>query len=248
MIKLIKRLWSFIFKNNKKDMFNENELISYKQNITGESFQWIKTHNSALIGKVVKCRDVQPQGNTIVAIFDDGSSIPVSRLNNDLMMIHGDMQPLTKAEVEAINGPAQTKPMPDPQKAPVAEEIVPSLNGAEPTGPAPSAPISAHPRAEEPKKKENPFKMFNSDETEFTFKLNIKIPDKKLLKMMYNNAENKEEFVAQLSDYVHESLTKDVIESSLKSMLEPKAKVKKETPKAPTVNLIPIEENGEESK
>lgn len=240
-MKWIKKLLSK-FKNNKEDMFNENELISYKQNFTGESFQWIKTTNPSLIGKVVKCRDVQPQGNTIVAIFEDGSSIPVSRLNNDLMMIHGDMQPLSKAEVESINGP-MVDPMANMNKkaTPVVEEIVPSLNGAEPSGRI----AEVKPRPEpvfNQAKAENPFKMFNSDETDFMFKLRIKLPDKKLLKMMYNSAEDKDEFISQLSEFVHQSLTEDVIQESLKSMLASKPKVQK-TPseKKESIKLIQVE-------
>lgn len=213
-MKWLKSLTRF-FKNNNNDMISEEQLISYKQNFTGETFQWIKTTNPSLIGKVVKCRDIQPTGNGIFAIFDDGSQIPVHRITNDLMMIHGDMQPLSKDEVIAINGPVV---QPKPANPILKEGISPSTKGIEPSSPSPQ------PQARS-EKKENPFKIFNSDETDFTFKLRIKIPDKKLLKMMYNNAEDKEVFISQLSEYVHEYLTLNIIEDSIEAMLDPKPKV-----------------------
>ena len=77
-----------IFKKNNNDMISEEQLISYKQNFTNEKFQWIKTSDPTLIGKLVTCRDVQPKGNTIVAIFDDGSSVPVHRTETLALMFN----------------------------------------------------------------------------------------------------------------------------------------------------------------
>lgn len=233
-MKWLKSLIEF-FKNNNDDMISEEQLISYKQNFTNETFQWIKTNDPTLIGKVVKCRDIQPNGNSVVAIFDDGSSIPVHRITNDLMMIHGDMQPMTKDEVVAINGPS----IPTAPKNIPNEEIVTSMKGLEPTGMPPNQ------NAGSPEKQasaENPFKMFNSDETDFLFKLKIRLPDKKLLKMMYNNAEDKNTFLSQLSEYVYESLTLNIIEDSLKVMLEPKQKVQKPTKKEESIKLIQVDD------
>ena len=84
--------------------------------------------------------------------------------------------------------------------------------------------------------------MFNSDETDFLFKLKIKLPDRKLLKMMYNNAEDKKVFLSQLSEYVHETLTLNTIEDSLKSMLEPKQKVQKTSRKEESIKLIQVDD------
>jgi len=222
-----------IFKKNNSDMISEEQLISYKQNFTNEKFQWIKTSDPTLIGKLVTCRDVQPKGNTIVAIFDDGSSVPVHRITSDLMMIHGDMQPMTKSEVQSINGPAV------PPVSAEKQNPLPIAKVLEPVGTLPNRNIGSNVQHETV---ENPFKMFNSDETDFLFKLKIKLPDRKLLKMMYNNAEDKKVFLSQLSEYVHETLTLNTIEDSLKSMLEPKQKVQKTSRKEESIKLIQVDD------
>ena len=96
--------------------FDENKLISLMENFSGAKFQWIKTNRPELLGKVVTCRNIEPKGDRFFAIFDDGSSVDTSQLNTSLLMIHGDMQPLTKAEVESISGPK--RPLTQPSPAP----------------------------------------------------------------------------------------------------------------------------------
>jgi hypothetical protein len=198
-------------------MITEEKLISYKQNFTGKEFQWIKTDRPELIGKIVKCRDISPNG---LVVFDDGSQVPVKDLNNKLMMIHGDAKPLSKAEVEAIS-PFKNKTNPTPKLTPPP---VPTDNVSEPPKGSsnPGLNTSTLPKS-------NPFEMFNSDETDITIKLSIKLPDKKLLKMMYNNAEDKDEFISHLSDYVGNHINNNTVKDSLIGMLAPVKKTAKRT-------------------
>jgi hypothetical protein len=243
MDNIFSRLWDKITgKNNEEDMVSEEKLISYKQNFTGQKFQWIKTPRPELIGKVVKCRDVQIQGNRLIAIFDDGSSIVADNLNKDLMMVHGDSQPLSKEEVQSLQRPrpsATTMEAPDGAKP---------LTHVAPTTPQPATAPAAEPRVFTPAvvatPAVNPFEMFNSDETDLAMKIRIKLPDKKLLKMMYNNAEDKAKFLNQLSDYVQKSLTRDIIQNSLTTVLDPK-KPQKNTPAVvvePQIKLTEIQD------
>ena len=232
----LSRLWDKITgKNNKEDMISEEKLISYKQNFTGQKFQWIKTQRPELIGKVVTCKDIKPQGNNLFAIFDDGSSIIADKLNSDLMMIHGQTSAMTKEEVESLQNPV-----------PVSGTLEPPP-GAEPlqhTPPAPSSKVNTDPIVDSPRvhatiaTTSNPFEMFNSDETDLSMKIRIKLPDKKLLKMMYNNAEDKTKFLDQLSDYVQKSLSRNVVKESLTNVLDPKTKHKQ----ADTVQPKPVKE------
>jgi hypothetical protein len=242
-MKLRKWAKSILQKNKKDTMLTEQQLISYQQNFAGQQFQWIKTDRLELKGKIVKVRDVRPDG---IAVFDDGSKVNVKEINNKLMMIHGDMPPLTMDEVNAIHSPRKVDVIPE-TKLPNGEVIpekkvadsttsnVPPasfdtrtgqpLNNAEPTRPA--IPVK------------NPFEMFNSDETEISIKVKIKMPDKKLLKMMYNNAENKDEFIDQLSNYVTSMINNNVVSGSITKMLDPnKATPKRE--ETPEVNLTEI--------
>jgi hypothetical protein len=197
-------------KNNSNTMISEQQLISYKQNFTGQKFQWIKTIRPELIGKVVTCRDITHEG---IVVFDDGSKTTATDLNRNLMMIHGDVKPLSKDEVVGINPQVNKK---------IKPKVEASLNTETNTTISKDIPSKL---ADPPKS--NPFEMFNSDETDLTLKLRIKLPDKKLLKLMYNNAENKEEFLDQLSKYVHSLINNKVVSGSLKSMLNPKPATKK---------------------
>ena len=198
------------FKKNNKEMLSEDQLISYKQNFTGQKFQWIRTPRPELLGKVVTCRDVQPAGNSAIATFDDGSSIDVKRLNNDLLIIMGDQQPLTRDEVTSIYS---QKIDPIVSSEYISRNRVRGENSSKPE-PAKPRDIGSHGSTA------NPFLMFNSEESEFIIKINIKLPDKKLLKMMYNSAEDKEAFINQLSDYVALSIDNKVISESLQKMLD----------------------------
>lgn len=222
MKKWIKDLVQTI-KKNKKAMISEDQLISYKQNFTGQKFQWIKTNRPELLGKIVRCRDVQPTGNSAVAIFEDGSNIDVKRLNNDLLMIVGDMQPLSKEEVESISGRSTPPPMQSNMNQPGSGPIeIPDELKEYQTPPTqkPAQPSHATVTSNsEPVK--NPFEMFNSDYTELILKMNVKIPDKKLLKMMYANAENKEEFLNQLASYIYSLINNNTVMESLESIFVP---------------------------
>lgn len=219
MKKWIKDLVQTI-KKNKNAMISEDQLISYKQNFTGQKFQWIKTNRPELLGKIVRCRDVQPTGNSAVAIFEDGSNIDVKRLNSDLMMIFGDVQPLSREEVESISGRSTPPPVQSNVNQPGSGPIeIPDELKAYQTPPAqkPVQPSQAT-VTPNPETVKNPFEMFNSDYTELILKMNVKIPDKKLLKMMYSNAENKEEFLNQLASYIYSLINNNTVMESLESI------------------------------
>lgn len=221
-------------KKNKEEIMTEEQLISYKQNFTGQTFQWIKTDRPELMGKIVKCRDIQPSRNTAIAIFEDGSKVDVKQLNNKLMMIFGDTQPLSKAEVASISNSGAPKP---PTSNPIAGDKgikIPdelkeyqTKSTPESSKPVQQAPLNSTPPKQvsnEPVK--NPFEMFNSDYTDLTLKLSVKIPDKKLLKMMYSNAEDKDDFLNQISNYVHSLIDNKTVLSSVESIFIPKSKSK----------------------
>jgi hypothetical protein len=236
-MKLLKWIKNII-KNNTKKMITEDQLISYQQNFSGQEFQWIKTDRPELMGKLVKVRDIRPSGRSAVAIFDDGSQVDVTEINNKLMMIHGDMQPLSRAEVNSISAPRKPEAIP-PTKLANGETTAPISPKAVSTSPNIEKPVMSSP---EPPVA-NPFAMFNSDETEITLKLNIKIPDKKLLKMMYSNAEDKELFIDQLSKYVNSLINNKVVNESMVRILDYKKTTSpKPKPKGEEIKLTEVDE------
>lgn len=191
---------------------DEQRLMSLMENFTGQKFQWVKTNDPKLLGKMVKCRTIEPRGDRFVVLFDDGSSIDSAYLNKNLFMIHGDMEPLSLSEIEAINGPIKpVEPKPAPpapsQDRRISEGIIPPP----PTGSSlvgVTAPQS------------NMFDMFGAEEATVSISLSVKLPDKKLLKLMYQNAENKDKFLDELSDYMQRMINKQVIKDSVLLIVE----------------------------
>ena len=201
-----------------------DKLISLKTNFTGQKFQWIKPDRPELLAKVVKCRDVDsaPDGRFFI-LFDDGSKVESSKLNSNLLMIHGDMPPLTRQEVESIYGirPVQV----DSKSTQPVSPTAPRVN-VQPVQPEQaSSPI----RESNPEtKKPNMFAMFNSEESMLALNLQVRIPEKKLLKMMYQNAENKEQFIIELAEHLHSMINKQVVKKSVQLILDPPPQLKKE--------------------
>jgi hypothetical protein len=193
-------------KTNTAMQFDENKLISLMENFSGAKFQWIKTNKPELLGKLVTCRTIEPRGDRFFAMFDDGSSVDTAQLNTSLLMIHGDMQPLSRAEVESIAGPKRPAPQKQSESAPVQ-----SSSGG------PRHFEQAQPAAST----SNMFEMFNSEERQIDLKVSISLPDQELLKMMYTNAKDKDKFLSELSDYVFRVINKKVVQASVTSLVVP---------------------------
>jgi hypothetical protein len=59
------------------------------------------------------------------------------------------------------------------------------------------------------------FGMFALEDTELALTVSIKLPSKNLLKMMYTNSQDKEQFLNRLSMYINNSVTTNSIKDSL---------------------------------
>ena len=211
--------------------FDENKLISLMENFSGAKFQWIKTNRPELLGKLVTCRTIEPRGNGFYAIFDDGSSVETSQLNTSLLMLHGDMEPLTRAEVESIAGPKRPLTQPKPvSSGPIG------ANGPDPV----SHPQNFQPAPAPQPAASNMFEMFNSEERNIDLQIVISLPEQDFLRMMYSNAKDKDKFLGELSDYVFRAINKTVVQSSIATMVVPQQPKQKKT--GPTVNITEIHE------
>lgn len=206
------QLWKSLFPKKTTKEMDEQRLMSLMENFTGQKFQWVKTNDPKQLGKMVKCRTIEPRGDRFVVLFDDGSSIDSAYLNKNLFMIHGDMEPLSLSELEAINGPikpVEPKPAPPapPQDRRISEGIIP------PPSTGSSVVGVTTPQS-------NMFDMFGAEESNVSISLSVKLPDKKLLKLMYQNAENKDKFLDELSDYMQRMINKQVIKDSVLLIVE----------------------------
>lgn len=213
---------------------NEEKLISLMENFTGQKFQWIKTNRPELLGKVVTCRNIEPRGDRFFAQFDDGSTIDTAQLNSNLLMISGDMHPLTKAEVEAISGPRRPTSSPSQQRQSAAQPVAQPIQQPMGEQVANRPPVSTVPKA-------NMFDMFSSENSQISLSLLVKLPDKKLLKLMYTNAEDKEKFLEELSEYVFREINKTVVKDAVSSIVVPPGQTKRERT-GPTITVNEIHE------
>ncbi len=225
------QLWKNLIPKKNQVPMDENKLISLMENFSGAKFQWIKTNRPELLGKVVTCRNIEPRGDRFFAVFDDGSSVDSTQLNSSLMMIHGDMQPLTRAEVESISGPTKPAP-PRPQAMTGQPEAILQQPTAERPYPQQPAQPPAQPAV-------NMFEMFNSEERQINLLLSINLPDQDFLKMMYANAKDKTKFLGELSDYVFNVINKTVVQESISSMVVPSEPVIRERSGA-AINITEI--------
>jgi hypothetical protein len=185
---------------------NQEKLFSLKENFTGQKFQWIKTQDPNLMGKVVKCRDVDMFGDKYIVIFDDGSRIDSEFLNRNMMMIHGETQPLTREEVISLNPQPLNKTQ---QNGKISQNSIDN-----------SQTINRMQDPQLQQNKQNMFTIFNAEESILNLKISVKLPDKKLLKMMYSSTENKQEFMDQLSEYLSSKINKTVVIEAMKQLLE----------------------------
>jgi hypothetical protein len=190
--------------------FNEERLIQLMENFSGQKFQWVKTNRPELLGKTVRCRTIEPKGNRFFAVFDDGSSIDTEQLNSSLFMLTEDMQPLTKAEVEAIAGPARTgnRPTVQPVNPQITDAVTQSNNTAQPNS--------------QPHQVASMFDMFDSTDREISLGITVKLPDQNFLAMLHSNAKDKNKFMDELTDYVFKVINKKVVKDSIAKFFEEK--------------------------
>ncbi len=206
--------------------YDIDALMSVKDSFQGNKFQWVKTSDRSKLGQIVRVTDVFA-GNRgrFIATLSDGSQIPADQLTNNLMMLMDDQPAMSIAEIMSINSvpslndPIQVSPDLPPE---IASEIAAALPTQQPT-PRPQI------RASEPGQSADPgdlFGMFSLEETDLTLSVSIKLPAKNLLKMMYVNSQNKDEFLNRLAAYINNNVTADSIKESMRRSLDPDKKKK----------------------
>jgi hypothetical protein len=207
--------------------YDIDSLMSIKDSFQGNDFQWVKTKDRTKLGKIVRVTDVFP-GNrgSFIAQLSDGTKIPTDQLTSSLMMVMADQQPMSMTEILSINeipsldGQIQVSPEIPPD---FAQEILSSAKSL------PTKPVNQTTSAQPQSRETDPgdlFGMFSLEETDLTLSVSIKLPARNLLKMMYTNSQNKEEFLNKLAIYINNNVTIDAIKSSMRKTLDPDKKKK----------------------
>jgi hypothetical protein len=218
----------------------ESLMTSFK----GQKFQWVKTDRIELIGKEVKCRNIQPVGNRFIVQFDDGSEIDSTRLNNCMQLITAETPLLTREEAMSLNPqrpPAVKSGAIPPGPIDIPKELQEHVTRSQSATCSPGGPHSHQVTYNQPPAdKPNMFALFNSETTNISLNLSVKLPDRKLLKMMYQGADDKEKFLSELSEYLAVMINKEVVMASVTDMLvPPTAKPKKEKP--PEIKITQVQ-------
>jgi len=206
--------------------YDIDSLMKVKDSFQGNEFQWVKTKDRAKLGKIVRVTDVLPGNRGVfIAQLSDGTRIPTDQLTNSLMMVMSDQPAMSMTEILSINElPGLDEPLAVSPDIPedFAKEI---LSAPKPVKAAPVVQTTVLPE----RTSSDPgdlFGMFSLEETDLALTVSLRLPAKNLLKMMYANSQNKEEFLSRLSTYINNNVTADSIKSSMRKSLDPDKKKK----------------------
>lgn len=215
--------------NNLKKILNKimngydiDTLIAVKSSFQSNKFQWIKTNDPNKMGKVVEVRDVVPGRNgRFLAMLSDGSQIDTDMVSSNLMMLTDGQDPLSFDEIRSINYiPSLSEEVKVSSDIPT--EFVDEIKAQAPQpvlGGQPAQTVQAPSKVQVDVDPGDLFGMFSLEDTDLNLSVRIKLPSKTLLKMMYQNSKNKEEFLTKLSNYINNNVTVDAIKKTMKKAL-----------------------------
>lgn len=199
--------------------YDIDALMAVKDSFQNQNFQWVKTKDRSKLGKVVKVTDIAPGRNGYVAQLSDGSTIATDRLTSDLLMLMDEQPVLSMTEIMSINyvpglldeelQVADTIPADFKQE--ILSQAKPQVQIAQTPQPGQVKTVNYEPG--------DLFGMFSLEETDLSLIVSVKLPAKNLLKMMYSNSQDQEQFLNRLASYINNSVTPDSIKDSLKKSL-----------------------------
>ena len=202
--------------------YDIDTLIAVKSSFQSNKFQWIKTNDPNKMGKVVEVRDVVPGRNgRFLAMLSDGSQIDTDMVSSNLMMLADGQDPLSFDEIRSINYiPSLSEEVKVSSDIPT--EFVDEIKAQAPQpvlGAQPAQTVQAPSKVQVDVDPGDLFGMFSLEDTDLNLSVRIKLPSKTLLKMMYQNSKNKEEFLTKLSNYINNNVTVDAIKKTMKKAL-----------------------------
>jgi hypothetical protein len=225
MQKLIKQIKKFFG-------MDIDAIMALKNSFQGQRFQMVKGKGPKL-GKIFEVIDIEPTRGGYFAMLNDGTKLSVDSLNSNFMMLMDEQPPMGMAEIASINDGYTAPSQPASEIAPgldVPPEIVAEL--AAPKKKSPSELLhgkvaeAPSPQPKQQVSENDLFGMFALEETNLNLTVQVRLPNKNLLKAMYQNSQNREEFINKLSVYINNSVTADSITDSLWKMLDPEKKKK----------------------
>lgn len=197
-------------------------IMSLKNSFQNQKFQLVKGKPSPRLGKIFEVMDVSQSRSGFYAELNDGTKLSIDSLNSDYMMLMDEQKPLTPMEIQSINidsYPVSNTVNP-PEISPDLAALPPDLK-QEIVKPAASPAQSVQTTAPATT---DLFGMFSLEETQLNISIKVNLPNKTLLKAMYQNSQNQSDFINKLSSHINNSVTADSIKESLWKMLDPDKK------------------------
>lgn len=194
-------------------------IMSLKNSFQNQKFQLVKGPITPRLGKVFEVMDINQTRAGFYAELNDGTKLSIDSLNSDYMMLLDEQPPLSMIEIQSINtdnyqqisavNPTEISPdlaIPDELKAAIIMPAKPEAI-AKPVQPVVASTADL-------------FGMFALEETQLSIAVKVKLPNKSLLKAMYQNSQNQSDFIDKLSSHINNSVTADSIKDSLWKMLD----------------------------
>ncbi len=189
----------------------KNQYLTYPYQVQVPFANYVK-------GEVIKVKNVEERGDTFVVIFDNGGSLKMSAFDKYLKVYDVD------------NSIAMVDTLGD---KPLIDKSDEKFKDIEPTVVNPKFPMreSKFPMNEtslnKTKNKQviqksdtSYFSKFNSKERKLLLDIKVKLPAESLLKAMYENAVDNDEFLNEFSNYIYNTIDISVIKDSAIKLLK----------------------------
>lgn len=201
--------------------YDIDALITLKNSLSENDLQWVKTTDQSKIGKIVRVVDVIPlTNNRFIAVLSDGTRLDTDEVHAKLMMVTEDQPPLTMPELYSINEYTAFI-------EPTNTEVDSPTNQSSQIIQTNSTDHQIHPNTiNKHIEPSSIFGLFELHNTLLKLAVTLNMPSTDVLKVMYINSKNKDEFISGLSDYVYQNITKESISQSIIELLSKSKKTK----------------------
>ena len=150
---------------------------------------------------MVRVVDVKMRGNMVLLVFNAGTPINIDLVGQYL-------QPCGSNDIPPVPSISDGGPIAIPEE--LKGYQTDKISFSQPQLPPPP----------EPKKKSELFAMFQSEEKDITLPIRIKMPDIALVKMMYNNAADKNAFLGEFAQYVIDNIGMETAKDAIRRLLD----------------------------
>lgn len=179
----------------------------------GKSYVWVNPQDSDIkAGDKARCigvRNIESLGGWCLE-FAAGTPVPISKIS---MYLKEEGYDYGESVIDIVSpGNNYKKPGEKSTKKPVHQDTginsgidVVEIVEEPPVRTAKNTATAA------PKKNVDMFSGFKKESRNIELSVNVELPNDQLIRMMYENSDNKEEFIANYADYINSHISRDTI-------------------------------------